>query len=109
MAFGAVEKFSWRGEVFNDFTGNNEIKLLVESEISRIRTHHVKAFSPQRFDRVIFVIQSHQMRRLFAKNAVEPVFGVACFERVVDATNVQDPFALGKFSYESGSAEQHIN
>ncbi len=104
MAFGAVEKFPWTGEVFNDFTGDNEIELVAEVEIHRISTHHVKAFTPQRLDLILLIIQSHQISRLRTKNAVQPILGLACGERMVDTTNIQDPLACGKFGNECGPA-----
>src|ERR1035437_114766 len=107
MAFGALEKSSWTGKVFNDLPDDNELELVPKVEVSRIRAHHVKAFSPQGFDLILFVIQSHQIRRPFAKNAVKPILCLARGEVMVDTTNVQNPLAFGKASNEGGTAQQH--
>ena len=78
MASSAVEKLSRTGEVLNDFTCDNKIELGAEAEVSRVRTHHVKSLSPQSFDLVLFIVQSHQRGRPFTKNAVKPVLSLPC-------------------------------
>jgi len=63
--------------MFNDFTGDYKIELFAEVEIHRVSTHHIKAFSPQGFDLIMFVVQPHQIRRCFSENAVNPILGLS--------------------------------
>lgn len=78
MPFSAFEQLPRRGEMFNNFARNDQIEFLVQIEVGCVAVNRVITLFSQAFDLILFVIHPHQIRGVFAQDAMQPY--LACLD-----------------------------